>query len=350
MVGNVAVPSFQTTAALENMFLPSFELSQKIGGLTAYISNLNQAVENVGLSTLRFNQMVESITFQSFQPVIQDLLATSLQLRQGLALKSLAIDNLASIVGSIQTWMPPNFRRLKDAIRNRLLYIFQLANLWPTPSMSEEFIDQIDWLAGRGDLHSAKQVVRLVWNYYAQNNHARLEMAIINWWDDPEYLARSRIIKRAFQNHQLRWYETSIPALLAQVEGISSDFVYHSDYSLKSANGSKLELGSSTNVVQRTLEVLGGLESSNIDAMDIQHLVMIEAAVLYIQNVSYKYTKFKPQYYNLRDQHDLSRHGVLHGIQIKYSSPMNSLRCFLLLDAIYGARKFYRRLNLNDNS
>ncbi len=363
MLANIAPPS-QFINSIEDALRPSLELNQKIASAVATMSRHSQMSQDAAASILQVHQRandlaallqyikqtIESITIPSLQ-LAQNALATSLlgKFNQNLPTYSSAFNNLFSSMKTIQEWIPPNLRHLKEAIQHRLLLIFQQANLWPTPSMSEDLIDQIDWLVVGSELRSSGQLIRLVWDYYTENDYEQLEHAISSWWADPEFAARRKIIKRALQNHKLRWYETSIPALLAQLEGIASEFVHRSGYTLKTATGRTLELGKSTSVVQRTLEVMGGIDNMDIEAMDITHLVMVKASVQYIQNVSYKRTEFQTQYAELREQQELSRHGVLHGIQINYSSPMNSLRCFLLLDALYGVRRYYEGLYGNDN-
>ena len=61
------------------------------------------------------------------------------------------------------------------------------------------------------------------------------------------------------------------------------------------------------------------------------HYVMLNAALSFIENVAYKNGDFTSQYDIFRMNRTLHRHSTLHGVQINYDSPMNSLRCFCFL-------------------
>jgi len=248
---------------------------------------------------------------------------------------SALLKNFTFFTRQIAAWAPPNLRGLKKALRAQLLAAFERADLWPVPSMTKEFMYTI---AQSAENSRRQTIMLLVWNYYARHDQARLKDAVSTWWDDPEYAARRPIIEQALEAHRLKLYAVSIPALLAQVEGIANDFVHRN--ALMTVDGKMLKLGKSGQVVQRTLEVTGCVDNVDVDSMDIIQWVMAEAVILYVENVSYENVDFASRYAELRKQRELNRHGTLHGIQINYYSAMNSLRCFLLLDALYGLRRY----------
>jgi hypothetical protein len=224
----------------------------------------------------------------------------------------------------------PNLKQLRKAVRTSLLASFLYADLWPAPSMPVNLLNQIGQLTPGDD---RRAVMLAVWNYYARDNHAALEQAIAAWEDDPEYAARRHIFAQALQGHRAKLYALTIPTLLAQVEGIASDFIYGSTV------GSTPKLGKSGQVVQHAIQVAGTAGISDPDNSEVLHVVLVEAVIQHVQNVSFESTDFTAQYADLRKRQALNRHSTLHGIQINYSRGMNSLRCFLLLDALYAVRK-----------
>jgi len=252
------------------------------------------------------------------------------------------LEDFTQATRGIWNWIPPNFKHLKKALQKRLLAAFAYADLWPVPSMTEEFMYQIADLATKNKFST---VTLLVWNYYARRDHARLKSMISSWWDDPDFAARRPIFEQGLIVHQQKIYAASIPMLLAQVEGIANDFVHNN--AVLTVDGHKLKLGKSGQVVLRTLEVTGGIDNVDIDGVDIIQSAMAEAVIQYVQNVSYENIDFASQYAELRRRRALNRHGILHGIQINYYSAMNSLRCFLLLDALYGLRRYAAEIEAN---
>lgn len=232
----------------------------------------------------------------------------------------------------------PNLKQLRKMVRTSLLASFLYADLWPAPSMPVKLLDKIGQLAAGDD---RRPVTLAVWNHYRRDNHAALEQAIVAWEDDPEYAARRHIFAQALQGHRAKLYALTIPTLLAQVEGIAGDFIHDSP-----ASAPAPRLGKSSQIVRHAIEVAGNAGITDPDNAEVLHVVLVEAVIEHVQQVSFESTDFAAQYADIRKRRALNRHGTLHGIQINYPSAMNSLRCFLLLDALYALRKHARQIAL----
>lgn len=231
----------------------------------------------------------------------------------------------------------PSFKRLRKALRQRLCDAFLSARLWPAPSMPDELVARIADHAEAGNLRA---VVLTVWNHYSRRNHEHLADAVATWWDDSEFAARQSIIEQALTAHRQKMYALTIPALLAQCEGIAGDFVR--SYVAPPGGKTAPSLGKSGQIVRHAIEAAGSAGIIDPDDADILHMVLIEAVLAHVQTVAFETANFSAEYARIRKRRDLNRHGTLHGIQINYATAMNSLRCFLLLDALYALRKHAR--------
>ena len=112
----------------------------------------------------------------------------------------------------------------------------------------------------------------------------------------------------------------SVPALLPQVEGIASEIV-------------GLPPGNSQRVV--TGAVGSGLG-------DFMAPVARDALVSFLTGMLYVWVDFADfdewlEKRGWQSQEPLLRHPILHGVQVDYASEENSLRAFLLLDALASA-------------
>ena len=88
--------------------------------------------------------------------------------------------------------------------------------------MSSELIDHIIELI---DADRLEEIVPAVQKYYEDDDYSNLKQAIERWWDEPEFIARQHIIDPALQAHCQKMYALTIPALIAQTEGIASAYV-----------------------------------------------------------------------------------------------------------------------------
>lgn len=276
--------------------------------------------------------------------VLNEALRAHTQYVSGIVQSASAITAIADTIrsGLDATWVSvlPTIRRLRKALRKQLCDAFLRTRLWPAPSMPYELIERIAKHAAAGNMRA---VVLAVWNYYARHNHENLANAIASWWDDAEFAARRPIIETALAAHRQKMYAVTIPTLLAQCEGIAGDFVR--SYAPAPGGMAAPKLGKSGQIVQHAIQTAGEVGIVDPDDADMLHVVLIEAVLAHVQTVAFENTDFATQYASIRTRRTLNRHGTLHGIQIKYASAMNSLRCFLLLDALYALRKHARTVS-----
>ena len=224
---------------------------------------------------------------------------------------------------------------MRELVRARLLTAFRRVQLWPSPSMSEDLIGD---LADHAESGNIRAVVATVLGYYRRDSCANLELAISQWWDDTEYAARRHIIEDALKAHCERRSTLTVPTLLIQAEGIARDFVRGNIYAPLPAKGS----GKAPHVVERAVEAARIAAQQMPNGLDIVDMVLVDAVLDYVQTVAFENSDFGTQYEEIRKRRRMNRHGIAHGIQINYHSAMNSLRAFLLLDALYGLRKLSR--------
>ncbi len=251
-------------------------------------------------------------------------------------------DHINTILMALPDWASLNIKGWKERIKQRLMAAFRLARLCFAPSMSEDLMYQIaDLIEASGKRSS---ITLLVWNYYARNNHARLQQAVDRWQDNPEYARRWRqIVLPAFQAHTRGDYGLSISALVPLVEGISGHIVKKNMLlPTKKPKKGLLGLGSTESVILRTLKIAGDEDNLESDTTDLTHWVRVKSVLGYIEDVFCKPLEFEVDYDLIHlGNRQLHRHGLSHGIQINAMTALNSLRLFLLLDTMHSLLQTY---------
>ena len=116
----------------------------------------------------------------------------------------------------------------------------------------------------------------------------------------------------------------SVPSLLPQIEGVLIEYV--------TAINGDAKLGK----MKEVLKVVIG------DPMEHSFSTWIMASTLLcvLQTNTYMYHDFQVQMQKSTRSRAVTRHTVLHGVSTKYNTASNSLRCFLLLDAIAALTPF----------
>jgi hypothetical protein len=215
------------------------------------------------------------------------------------------IGSTASVIGNVQAWMPINFKHIEEKLRLSILAAFERVGLCLAPSMSEDLMHRVAWYTDRGDLRS---VTLLVWNYYANNDYARLRQAVSRWRTNPEFAARWNFIDAALRTHTQKIYEASISTLMFQVEGIAGTFVYNSVMK-KGIKINGLSLKKSKELVLHMLEVAGDVANLDVSIVGFMGWIMVKSIVQYIQNVLYRWADFEQDFENIRKSRVLHRHG-----------------------------------------
>jgi len=94
---------------------------------------------------------------------------------------------------------------------------FKSAGWSIAPSMNRELKEKVVLLHQQNKTRYVSQVVL---GYYHRNNFERLKNTVATWETNPLFSSRMHIFKAALEAHCNGTYTLSVPALLAQIEGI----------------------------------------------------------------------------------------------------------------------------------
>ncbi len=209
--------------------------------------------------------------------------------------------------------------------RQRVVKAFQECNLWLAPSMIE-LCDKITELYYDGK----KEIIPdIILSYYQENEWNKLKNTVSHWEQNSFFQPRMFILYDALEAHINGKYTLSIPTLLPHIEGIALDIV--KKYNLPELK-KPLIYDDKSGAVTQPSRIFAEVA---INAFTFEEWVAVESLLYYLEKTLYfsKSSKRKGLE-NLKQESDLKRNPILHGIQINYASKMNSLRCFLALDVI----------------
>ena len=187
---------------------------------------------------------------------------------------------------------------------------------WPiAPSMPRTLIRRIVAFHQQGRVRYASQSIL---GYYRRNECTRLAETVEHWRDHPLFASRMSIIEDALWAHRQRRYTLSVPALMAQIEGVMSEYVV--------VNGLPVKLGK----ISQVYEAVVG------DPMDrdVATWAIAETLLYQLRTNTYLPTPFEDELARSIPRRHCTRHTVLHGIMPGYDRESHSLRAFLLLDAL----------------
>ena len=158
---------------------------------------------------------------------------------------------------------------------------------------------------------------RLLVGFFSNNNFSELDKMIKGWQNKKEIVPRINIISAAVDAFKSDNHYLSIPALLAQIEGIV--------YKVYAPHG-KPDIKSARVNFNGLINMRKGAEVVFItkDHLILKILDGVINSCVYVSTDSPKRDKSK--------SHILNRHGILHGHEFDYASKENALRCFLVLD------------------
>jgi len=193
---------------------------------------------------------------------------------------------------------------------------------WPiAPSMTPSLRLAIRELHSEARLRFASAKIL---GYYHRDRHAKLMATVAEWADHPLFRPRMHIIRDALDAHRDRTYTLSIPALLPQIEGILIEYV--------TSSGIDVRLRSIKDIYEK---VIG-------DPLDYDMSTWVIASTLLyqLQTTTYSFSEFRTEITKSINTRTVTRHTVLHGIAVKYNTAANSLKAFLLLDALSALQQF----------
>jgi hypothetical protein len=278
-----------------------------------------------------FDQLLPAVRFQAeisrqIAPVLQGWQKWYAQLVPIIQIQSKWAEQIAPVFENIKRltqltspllerlaeWQKKWYETIQD--ENDISKAFLASNLLVSPSMPHSLIRKVVQLSKAGEHRRAHQTIV---GYYRKKRCFALQQVIRTWNGSPMFRSRMEHIKQALDAHIERRYSLSIPVLVAQIEGIATDIV-------KSRNISNVKLGKSKAVVK---EVVSG------KGTPLNH-AMYDSLVSFMDKTLYEHTDFRKDYSSIRKSTKLSRHGILHGVQLKYANHGNSLKAFLVLDIL----------------
>jgi hypothetical protein len=193
---------------------------------------------------------------------------------------------------------------------------------WPiAPSMPEWLIRRVVEFHDESKIRYASHVIM---GYYRRNNYGNLAKAIRTWKDHPLFASRMHIINDAFWVHCKRKYTLSIPALMAQIEGVLTEFVV--------ANNLGVDWEFREWAKQRLKAQVA------IGDPDMRHTfatwAIAKTLLHHLEESTYSPTRIDKQMARPPKCREITRHTVLHGVMPNYNRESHSLKAFLILDAI----------------
>ncbi len=199
------------------------------------------------------------------------------------------------------------------------------AGLWIPPSVSLSFILDLQLLCKQPNV-SPGRVRQYFIDRFNEDDYALLRYFIDSWKKSRQFVPRMKVITCALDAHIRGEYELSIPSLLPVIEGVL----------IGVAGRSKKGNQSMANFARSIL---------TDDYFDVMKEASKDAMVMFVSGSTF-YGAIPPEYFlpakfsqwlnqnGFSEDQILNRHAILHGVQLNYASPENSLRAFLLLDAL----------------
>ncbi len=281
-----------------------------------------------------FAEQLQQALAQALAPLREDLARQLLEPMQAMLAQTLAplttqqrellAQTFATVTEQLGRQLAELAREVAGPIEQKVIEldapeikpVFTQAGFWITPSMPIAILLEIKGLGEQGTL-SPCTVKQLILERYREHNCALLRNMVDEWHENPLFTPRMRIFQDALEAHIAGKYTLSVPSLLPQAEGIAA-------------------------------RVAGRLPGKDSKALfetvgekmpDFLSHLMKEALLSYITDTAYSYVNFGEfaewlERRGVSEKEILHRHAILHGVQTGYDSEENSLRAFLLLDAL----------------
>ena len=203
------------------------------------------------------------------------------------------------------------------------------ANLWIPPSIpSLELLHRLKAAISVSE-PTPEIITETFFKYFEEDQWNVLREIVGSWETHPYFKNRMPILRDALEAHIEGKYTLTVPTLLTQVEGVASSI-------LKKTAGHTVDI--MKNVVK------------NIDYGEFLQAALKDILIDFITSLA-GYATIKPEYFTPEKFSELlkakgqlesqvmNRHAILHGVQINYASKENSLRAFLLLDALFWIKR-----------
>lgn len=242
------------------------------------------------------------------------------------------IELLSECLNSIQNQWFQQFAELGKSLERFFSYFeiqaeeiapkLQEAGLWISPNMSYGLISETIVLCKNPD-STPQELHKLFIDHYSRNEYALIIGTVNIWKTNPDFIERMEVVADALDAHINHKFTLSIPALLPVIEGVATDI------SGKSAG----------HPAKRIKEVIGDHCSEVLHAASRDVLLNLLDEIGFFEPI--KSTFFSSEKYSeflvvngIEEEECLNRHAILHGVQKKYASEINSLKAFLILDML----------------
>lgn len=187
---------------------------------------------------------------------------------------------------------------------------------WPlAPSMPNELRERVVQLDKQD---KSRYVSNVILGHYHRNQFENLIEMVESWRTHPLFSSRMHIIDDALDAHKTGKYTLSLPSLLPLIEGILNEYVTRNKLPARCGN------------IRKVYEAVIG----DVDNYSLTTWAIVQTLRYQLENSTYTYTKFEQELKKSPNGRSVSRHTVLHGISTNYHKPSNSLKVFVLLDAI----------------
>lgn len=242
------------------------------------------------------------------------------------------LQDLAPVLSKVHDFLESWRRYIEE--ETEVAEAFKSGHLVLAPSMPPSLVGDVTSFCRAREFKNASREIS---NYYRKNGYHNLKRVVHGWSENGYFRPRMSIIQDALEAHKQRKYTLSVPALLPQVEGIASDISKKSRKLL--SRHSRARLGKTKAIVVQVVEA----------AKPPFGRAMHETLLAFIDEPLYRPRDFEAEYGTIRKHTGLSRHGILHGLQIRYANYTNSLRLFLVLDILfYLAEEIDRQATLTE--
>lgn len=187
---------------------------------------------------------------------------------------------------------------------------------WPlAPSMPNELRERVVQLYQQD---KSRYVSNVILGHYHRSQFENLVKMVESWRTHPLFSSRMHIIDDALEAHKTGKYTLSLPSLLPLIEGILNEYVTRNKLPARCGN------------IRKVYEAVIG----DVDNYSLTTWAIVQTLRYQLENSTYTYTKFEQELKKSPNGRLVSRHTVLHGISTNYHKPSNSLKVFVLLDAI----------------
>ena len=187
---------------------------------------------------------------------------------------------------------------------------------WPlAPSMPSELRERVVQLYQQDKSRYASNVML---GHYHRSQFENLIEMVESWRTHPLFSSRMHIIDDALEAHKTGKYTLSLPSLLPLIEGILNEYVTRNKLPARCGN------------IRKVYEAVIGV----VDNYSLTTWAIVQTLRYQLENSTYTYIEFEQELKKSPNGRSVSRHTVLHGISTNYHKPSNSLKVFVLLDAI----------------